>query len=170
MGLRVQIPPVALTMANRTHKYGPFDGARLHTMATLDAPSFRDIQPPAWLQGEGLKEWARITLLLEESNLLSAVDMNLLAIYCRTFARWLEIDRAIESEGLTTANAHKPELMKANPLLKMQQTLSRELLQFARHFGFSPHSRQNITLPHSNKTDEQNKNAIDEFNDSGNTD
>lgn len=164
--LRVQIPPVARIMANRTHKYGPFDGARLHTMATLDAPSFRDIQPPEWLQGEGLKEWARITLLLKESNLLSAVDANLLAIYCRTFARWLEIEKAIEQEGLTIANANSPTLIRANPLIKMQQAMSKELMQFARHFGFSPHSRQNITLPGVNKTDEQHKNAIDEFNDS----
>lgn len=158
------MPEVAVATHHRHGRFTVEEKFAEDRMNRIAVVQFNGITPPQWLQGEALIEWNRITDILRNANMLTAVDANLLAMYCDTFARWLEIRQQIETEGPTIANATNPNTFKMNPLIRVQQSLARDLLALSKHFGFSPLSRQNIRVPKDKPPEEiKPENSLTEF-------
>lgn len=99
-------------------------------------------KPPNWLHGDALQEWNRIAPTLEAKRLTTAADQMALAMYCQLCARWLELNKRVEAEGVLI-ETQKGE-MKINPALTAQGMLANQSLRYARHFGFTPHSRREL--------------------------
>lgn len=102
-------------------------------------------QPPAWLEGEGLKVWQRLAPVLASAKLLSAADTQTFGRYCRNFARWLKMQSTLDADGevYISESAHGT-LRRANPAFLISDRLERQLLAAEDRFGLNPSERQRI--------------------------
>src|SRR5690348_9736601 len=55
---------------------------------------------PAHLTKEAKREWKRVLPMLLERGSVTHADSSVLALYCETFARWLQAKRDVEENGL----------------------------------------------------------------------
>lgn len=98
---------------------------------------------PAFLTGEGKKEWNRIVAELDRLGRLESTDLALLATYCVTFARWIEAERMVKREG-AVAVAPSGYAVKSAWLTvadKAQDQLQKQIVQL----GLSPYSRGRVS-------------------------
>ena len=51
---------------------------------------------------ESRHKWEELAPILLRNGLLSEADTDLLAVYCQTWARWLEAESMLETESTTT--------------------------------------------------------------------
>lgn len=117
--------------------------------------------PPKHLGREALKEWKRITPLLEELNLISGIDRTALAIYCQAAGRLFELEMAFESsvkarmaasQKLDYAQAVSIVSTSSTPNGFEQQSVIVQLIskhreqvhKYLQSFGLSPSARGRI--------------------------
>lgn len=55
--------------------------------------------PPEWLDEKALKYWHVVASELEQINLLTTVDVNVVGRYCHVFARWIEAKEFLLEKG-----------------------------------------------------------------------
>lgn len=84
---------------------------------------------PEWLSPDAKREWRRIMPLLIERKILTDADMGSVENYCVSIARVREIERLIQSEGLSA------------PLFRMQDKAAATARQLAAELGLTPVSR-----------------------------
>ena len=89
-------------------------------------------QPPELLKDEALREWKRLTPLLEEVGLISKLDRAVVAAYCKAWARWIECERMLESTGLIVKAPngypmYSPYLSASNKALDQVRQLSEQI-------------------------------------------
>lgn len=107
------------------------------------------LDAPVWLEGEGLAAWHRLAPRLIQMRLLQLADVETFARYCRNFARWLKLQRALDTDGETyeTASKHMDgKLLRANPAFMVSDRLERMLLATEDRFGMNPAERQRIMM------------------------
>jgi P27 family predicted phage terminase small subunit len=103
------------------------------------------VQPPKWLKKEGLRIWDRLSPSLIERKLLTQVDAETFARYCRNFARWRKMQDAIDKEGETyESESQHGKLKRVNPVFLISDRLERQLLATEDRFGLNPAERQRI--------------------------
>ena len=97
---------------------------------------------PAWLTGEGRKEWRRICPQLKRMGVLTKIDRTALGAFCKAYSRWLKAERELEKIG---------ELIKSpsgysiqNPWLAISNKSMKQMLEIMREFGMSPASRAGL--------------------------
>ena len=105
-------------------------------------PKVKIPHPPALLEGDALREWRRITVLLAEVGLITKLDRTVIAAYCQAWARWLECERMLKTTGLIvrTPNgypAYSPYLAASNKALD-------QLRQLTEQIGLSGSARSRI--------------------------
>lgn len=115
---------------------------------------------PRHLGKEALKEWKRITPLLEELGLVSGLDRSALALYCQSVGRLTELEIAFNAKvkahtekGLDYAEAVYQVSHGLTPNGFAQQSVLFQLLRAHReevnrylgHFGLSPAARARVT-------------------------
>lgn len=88
--------------------------------------------PPELLKDDALKEWKRITPLLEEVGLIAQLDRAVIAAYCKAWARWLECERMLETTGLIVKAPngypmYSPYLSAANKALDQVRQLTEQI-------------------------------------------
>ena len=117
--------------------------------------------PPKHLSREALKEWKRITPLLEELNLISGIDRTALALYCQAAGRLVELEMAFE--GSVKSLMHDKEKLDYPQAVRMvstsctpngfeQQSVIVQLIskhreqvhKYLQAFGLSPSARGRI--------------------------
>jgi P27 family predicted phage terminase small subunit len=109
------------------------------------AAPFGSVLPPAWLAGEGLMIWQRLAPRLERMKLLTPVDAEAFARYCRSFARWLAMSRQLDAEGETyEAQGAHGKLRRAHPAFMISDRLERALVAAEDRFGLNPSERQRL--------------------------
>lgn len=108
-----------------------------------------------------MKEWKRITPLLEELNLISGIDRTALAIYCQAAGRLFELEMAFESsvkarmaasQKLDYAQAVSIVSTSCTPNGFEQQSVIVQLIskhreqvhKYLQSFGLSPSARGRI--------------------------
>lgn len=103
------------------------------------------VAPPAWLKGEGLRVWARLAPNVARLKLLTPVDAESFARYCRNLARWLKMQDVLDKEGETyeSESAHG-KLRRAHPAFLIGDRLGRLLESQEAVFGLNPAERQRI--------------------------
>lgn len=101
---------------------------------------------PAWLDGEGLAIWNRMAPSLRQARLLQAADELAFARYCRNFAAWLKLRKALDTDGFTydASTTTGGTLRRADPNFLIADRLERQLLAVEDRFGLNPAERQRI--------------------------
>lgn len=99
---------------------------------------------PRWLGEEARREWRRLARGLWEVGLLTAVDVDALAIYCETFALWRAEEALLRVEGtvIETTNGN----MVQNPRLGNVNRAKLDLLRLMREFGLTPAARARVVV------------------------
>lgn len=95
------------------------------------------IKPPIWLTPLAKKEFKRLAAELNEIGLMTNVDINQLAVYCRAYAKFVELQ-----EG-----TFDPETGLKFTDEKTLDTLYKQLKSMAIEFGFTPSSRAKLAMP-----------------------
>jgi P27 family predicted phage terminase small subunit len=110
-----------------------------------DDSAARKIAPPAELKGMGLKKWQQLAAKLEARKLLTDLDVEAFGRYCKSVARWHEMQARIDKEGLTHHVVSKHgEWDRPHPLLAPADRLEVRLQAFEDRFGLNPAERQRI--------------------------
>lgn len=115
---------------------------------------------PDYLGRAAVKEWKRITPLLEELGLISGLDPAALGLYCQAYGRLWELEEAFEqevkalikSQKLTYAAAVRKCSSTTTPSGYEQQSVTVQLISSHRlqvhrhlmHFGLSPAARARV--------------------------
>jgi P27 family predicted phage terminase small subunit len=105
---------------------------------TIAAPD----EPPSILHGVALEKWHSLAPELCRLGILTVLDTALLAVYCCSYARWVEACEAIEREGMTTVTAEGRRLM--SPYVSIARDYAATMRQVAIEFGFTPASRPKL--------------------------
>ena len=111
------------------------------------------IDPPKWLQKEGLAIWKRIAPRLVSLKLLTQTDADTFARYCRNYARWLKMQNRLDKMGeiyeIETASG---KVRRADPAYVIGDRLERQLVSAEAVFGLNPAERQRIFAARAAKT------------------
>jgi P27 family predicted phage terminase small subunit len=109
------------------------------TLAVVGVPA------PEWLKGEALGVWRRLAPNVARLKLLTPVDAESFARYCRNLARWLKMQDALDAEGETyTSESAHGTLKRVNPAFLIGDRLARLLEAQEAVFGLNPAERQRI--------------------------
>lgn len=117
--------------------------------------SARTARPPAyptWLGPAAKTEWQRLAPELARSGLLTVLDQAAFALYCETYAQWLECQRALAELGRTyiTVSGRLVE----RPEVEMARKYGRLVRELGAEFGLTPGGRARLSLPDPNAVDE----------------
>jgi P27 family predicted phage terminase small subunit len=99
-------------------------------------------EPPSHLSEGAAAEWRRLAPDLWELNLLSILDHSVFALFCTAYARWMEAERLLESEGLLAKGSRKNAVV--HPLTKIATQSARDVCKLAAEFGMTPCGRARL--------------------------
>ena len=119
--------------------------------------AFKPLEPPEILQGDARAEWYRVAEETYNLNLLTILDVQVLAAYCQSYGRWVTAERMIakiasldpQSNGLLIKNANGNAM--PNPLIFVAINAARDMVKYAAEFGFTPAARTRIAVEQSTK-------------------
>lgn len=96
---------------------------------------------PPTLTGEARAEWDRVTVELHQLGLLGRIDMALLAVYCQTWAEYLEACEQLTGGRSVIQGVKGPV---RNPWAILRKQAAETLLKVAPHFGLSAATRARL--------------------------
>lgn len=103
---------------------------------------------PVWLKGNAKTEWKKLVEMTDRMGILTKVDGNALARYCRLWQRWRRAEDFIEEHG----DQYPVKDGKGNtvgfrifPSAKIASILCVELRRLECEFGLTPASRTRIS-------------------------
>jgi len=67
----------------------------------VDTSQTGGVAPPSWLKGDALAVWNRLAPNVARLKLLTPVDAESFARYCRNLSRWLKMQDVLDKEGET---------------------------------------------------------------------
>src|SRR6185295_9700291 len=97
---------------------------------------------PGHLSREAKREWKRVSLDLAGYGLLTRIDRAALALYCESWGRWVEAEKALRAYGVMIKAPsgfpmQSPYLAIANKAMEQMRAMLCE-------FGMSPSSRTRV--------------------------
>jgi P27 family predicted phage terminase small subunit len=119
-------------------------------------------EPPEFLMPEGKAEWRRIISELHALRLVTALDVQLFAVYCQMFARWHAAETALrrmaENDTVTAGLLIKtPDGPRRNPLLKVANDAGNAMLEFGSEFGLTAIARTRLAAGTEWRSDTNSK-------------
>lgn len=114
-------------------------------------PGIKKPTCPAHLVGEARKEWNRMVKLLLGLRLLTEIDRAALAGYCQAWARWIEAEGKIRTEGMTI-ETDKGNLIQS-PYVGIANQAMKQMRAFLIEFGMTPSSRSRVSTPATDEGD-----------------
>ncbi len=102
-------------------------------------------EPPPFLVGAALDEWNRVSPLLSRFSLLARVDAVALAAYCQCYSIWREAVINLQLSGLSGVGSTGQQ--RENPLIGTIDKMLKQMLVYAKEFGFTPASRCKVSAP-----------------------
>ncbi|KHO62680.1 terminase [Thermoanaerobacter sp. YS13] len=114
------------------------------------------IKPPKWLDKVAQKEFKRIVKEMEQTGILTNIDVDMLALYCDAYSQYIQCCEVIRQEGLMVEYTNKAaETNKVpHPLLSKKKQLFEQMKAIASEFGFTPSARARIAIPKQEKKEE----------------
>ena len=100
-----------------------------------------------WLEKEAKAEWDRITPELERMGLLAKIDRAVLHAYCTTWAKWVAVSQAVDTDLHEDPSHPNRGAVRKSPFWSLYLSLSKELVSAAKELGLTPSSRGRITIP-----------------------
>lgn len=105
---------------------------------------------PKHIDGEGRKEWGRVTKLLEEMGLLTKAEGPALALYCQMYQRWVEAEENVKKFGMIIPVGENGAL-QLSPYVSIANQAMSQMQKLLCEFGLTPSSRSRIKLPPAKK-------------------
>jgi P27 family predicted phage terminase small subunit len=108
--------------------------------------------PPEFLTPAAKDEWWRIAAELHRCKLLTPLDVGVFAVYCQSYADWVEAKQELakaaaaepETHGLLVKGSH--DQLMANPLLRVITSCASRMMDAATQLGLTPASRSRIYI------------------------
>jgi P27 family predicted phage terminase small subunit len=111
---------------------------------SLDAPSF--------LHGAALDKWSELAPILIRNGLLTECDLDTLTLYCQTWARYVEAETRLQTEGSTTTAQSGYQQVSA--WVTISKNTRADLLKLGDRLGLNPSSRSRINItPQAEESD-----------------
>ena len=104
---------------------------------------------PAWLDKRAKAMWRRISPLLFRMGVLSKIDGNALARYCRTYSLWRQADEFIEKNGMaypTKDASGRITSLQQFPQVGIYNKMAITLTRLEQEFGLTPSARARLHL------------------------
>ena len=122
-------------------------GYSTHTATLTQAP----LEPPAWLSPLARRHWAEIAASLNKHNIINELDQDLLAVYCSTFARFIELDERLEQTSMVqvTSTGYEAE----TGIFTAWNKLLKPIMAYAKQLGLTPPARVALRLTDPEQTD-----------------
>lgn len=98
---------------------------------------------PETLSAEARAEWSRIAPKLEACGVLTNIDGQALAMYCETWARWMQSGEHLRRHGLLIETPTGRTAQ--SPMLVIHNTAARQLRELLVEFGMTPASRSRVS-------------------------
>lgn len=109
---------------------------------TVPAKASAKIIAPTWLKGGGKRVWDRLAPRLFGIKILTQVDADTFARYCRNFARWLDLQNAVDKEG--SYYGTETGFSRPHPAMMLILRLEPILERTEDRFGLNPAERQRL--------------------------
>jgi len=104
---------------------------------------------PDWLDDDAAKVWDHLVPMLDGMGVLTRIDGNALARYCRLWTRWRKAEAFIDDRGemypLKDDNG-KVKCFAQWPQVAMASKLALQLTRLEQEFGMTPSARARIQL------------------------
>lgn len=97
---------------------------------------------PAILGEEAGRVWDRVAPPLAEAGLLTTADLETLASYCQSFARWLEAERKVDELGMVVKTPK--DVLQLNPYVNASKTYMAAMNKAAAELGLTPAARARL--------------------------
>lgn len=130
-----------------------------------------DIKPPTWLNSKAKKVFERTTEYLKQVNVITNLDIDTLAVYCDSVAKYEEENKALkklikdykkferECKDPMTLMEKSVEVNKLiDKLQKGQLRLADNIRKYAIEFGLTPQARAKLSI----HRDEEEKEVTEE--------
>ena len=122
---------------------------------------------PSYLLPLAKKEWKRVGKELKENGLVSRLDIQMLAAYCQSYAKWREVEEQLAKLGPDAYMVETPNgFLQPNPLLRTCGQLQEQMRKFAIEFGLTPAARARVrpsqAKPKKNDADGK-KDPVDDY-------
>jgi P27 family predicted phage terminase small subunit len=105
---------------------------------------------PKFLKGAAKKHWNELVESLgNRHKIINDLDADVLAVYCQTYARWLDADAALDEFGMyqVTPNGYR----QSSPEFTTWQSLSNMIFKQASKLGLTPPARFQLKTSPSDK-------------------
>src|SRR4051812_36132002 len=99
----------------------------------------RPTAPPS-LKGEARAHWTRVIRELETLGYLSTGDRTVIALLCKSWARWVEAEAKVDELGIMVA-APKTKTPMSNPYLAIANKAHEQILRLSAELGLTVLSR-----------------------------
>jgi len=107
--------------------------------------------PPEYLQPLAKEKWRELSVVLARNRLLTALDLDTLAIYCEAYAKMRAADQFLRERGMyypiLTEDGNKIRYLQPFPQVAVAEHCVRIMLQAGDRLGLSPAARARISLP-----------------------
>jgi len=106
------------------------------------------VKMPPYLSQGAQRKWAELAPSLDFMGILTVVDVDMLAAYCETFARWQRLVKmaagsppVFKRKGGRGEDGEEETVLVKNPLWSQIRDTTAELRVLAREFGLTPSAR-----------------------------
>jgi len=127
---------------------GKRDQERVEQGEIQAEPVSKTTEPPISLTSDERAKWDRIVYNLEQVKLLTHMDLDALARYCKMLALYDELDVKVKEEGTIEVRYTKfgESIVEARHYTQWM-ALNRDLLRLEREFGLTPSARASMVAP-----------------------
>lgn len=110
-----------------------------------EAVKARDVKCPDWLSPQAVEKWDIVVPELQAIGILATVDLDMVALYCESYAEYRRALAGVTTELIETQNHN----IVQHPAVSLRNAAFERMVKLAREFGFTPASR--LSLPHEAK-------------------
>ncbi|MBF0780503.1 MULTISPECIES: phage terminase small subunit P27 family [unclassified Granulicatella] len=105
------------------------------------------LKPPIWLGKIAKKEFKYVVNETDTIDLLSNLDLHVLAIYCNVYEQYVRCTNRIINDGIMVeANKSSETVVAAHPLFVKQDKLFDQLRKMQTDLGLSPSARARLAM------------------------
>ncbi len=95
-------------------------------------------------EGAALDKWNELAPILSRNGLLTECDLDTLTLYCQTWARYVEAETQLHTEGSTTTAQSGYQQVSA--WVTISKNTRADLLKLGDRLGLNPSSRSRINI------------------------
>jgi P27 family predicted phage terminase small subunit len=107
-------------------------------------PTGKAGEAPEWLSEIGKRKWNEIKAILESINLVTDADRDFLAVYCDSYAEYVELTGLIEKQGRISVSEKGAPYQ--NPLVGQKNKAVEKMIKIGARFGMSPSDRTGLQI------------------------